>query len=491
MAMEIICSNEAGPLASMLRTSCYTVADVELTDILLSAIPQPPPIDALHAFLNEKSLWRRDSGRGSLTPAPYPTLELASDIPVPPPIPKEWRCKLAEADCDSGRGSNPDLPYCDVSDDEFSEAFPSRSASTSNLRFGASIPTPPTPPPIPAYLRNLSSSIAAAIPPELDIGLHLSMQNNDDYNMMDDISYYDYMDGNGYVCTICYSSRLHNIPSRSCCNLRFCRECMVNMVITNISDGLIYIHCPNPECDTPIEMKEILSCLTGHDELRERYERMRLEAEGNEGRKACPNCCHITEHKVPSHRFKKLREQDVRIHCEKCSHDWCFNCHAPWHTDLTCSTFQRGDHQFHKWTKGRTGGGIANCHKCPFCRVYIQRSTGCDYMTCNRCNTHFCYKCGDRLTNITGRGDHYYTGTSVIGCKFNYKANDPLQRKAVRGSYLGAKLAMLTGYPFLFVGGVVIVVVAGAVILPVYGGYKLYKIHKNSRKNFRPPAHAA
>lgn len=89
---------------------------------------------------------------------------------------------------------------------------------------------------------------------------------------------------------------------------------------------------------------------------------------------------------------------------------------------------------------------------------------------------------------IPGLGDHY-TKTSILGCKFNYEAQNPVKRKAVRGGYFGAKMAMLTGYPVLFVAGAAVVVTVGAVVLPVYGGYRLYKFHKNARKRRRRRRH--
>ena len=48
--------------------------------------------------------------------------------------------------------------------------------------------------------------------------------------------------------------------------------------------------------------------------------------------------------------------------------------------------------------------------------------------------------------------------------------------------HLGAKVAMLAGYPALFVAGAAVVLVVGVVALPIYGGYKLYKYRKNTCK---------
>ncbi|KAJ3508059.1 hypothetical protein NLJ89_g5962 [Agrocybe chaxingu] len=41
---------------------------------------------------------------------------------------------------------------------------------------------------------------------------------------------------------------------------------------------------------------------------------------------------------------------------------------------------------------------------CPGCRCYIEKTMGCNHMTCWKCSQHFCYRCGDRLNP-----DHPYT----------------------------------------------------------------------------------
>ena len=169
------------------------------------------------------------------------------------------------------------------------------------------------------------------------------------------------------------------------------------------------------------------------------------------------------------------------ITCSQCQFVWCFHCHAPWHHDITCKEFLRGDKHFKRWRTSKSSTGAANCQKCPLCRVPIQRSTGCDHMTCNRCSTEFCYKCGGLYNGFPGLGNHY-KNTSIFGCKYSYKANKPVQRKAIRGGYLGAKLAMLTGYPVLFVAGLAVAVVVGAVALPIYGGYRYYKFKKRTSR---------
>lgn len=413
-------------------------------------------------------------------------------IPPAPPLPKQLpliRLKTLPIakDSDSGHWSTfNDMPGCNLSDDEFSEEFSSSERSSPR---GSRIPTPPPVPPIPLYSRGSifvlleSDRRSGVFDSGSDYEYDLSGRSEIESDIFDPEHPYGIYDAEfeDVACIVCYDSSGSTFGlsgRRTCCKKRICRDCMRSTVQAKLNEGIIYVECPNPECNKAVKRQEILGLLNG--DMKEKYERLKIEAEGDGKKKTCPNCCMITEHDLPKRR--KQREADVKIKCVQCDHEWCFACQSPWHEGLSCKNYRKGNEQFYKWTKERSNTGVANCQKCPTCRVYIQRSTGCDHMTCNRCDTHFCYKCGGRFIEIPGLGDHY-TRTSVLGCKYNYKnGNQPLKRKAVRGGYFGAKAAMLAGYPFLFVAGVVIVVTVGAVALPIYGGYKLYKYRKNTHR---------
>ena len=436
-------------------------------------------------------------GESSAIPSP-PT------VPPAPPMPKNWGCKLHQlplTDADSGNvslHSDLQLPGQELSDSEFSEEFSSAFSSRRSSNSQSDFPPPPPLPPIPAYLRDLPTVIAEQPSPRLRLPRRMLQGIVIDENLYDvytdddedEESYWD--DGEEDLsCIVCFDSSgktFGNSTKRRCCKKRVCPECIAAIVQTNINEGIAHIKCPNPDCDGYIHRQEIIGKLS--DEDKSKYERMMLELEGDGSKRVCPNCCFITEYKLPQRLGNRYKEKDVRLTCVKCDQDWCFNCRTPWktHEGMSCKKYQKGNRQFVTWTKERTRTGVANCQKCPMCRVFIQRSTGCDHMTCNRCSTHFCYKCGNRFLEIPGLGDHY-TRMSVLGCQNNYKANEPAKRKAVRGGYLTAKLAMLTGYPFLFVAGVGVVVIVGAVALPIYGCYKLHKYNKNMRRMRRRRKH--
>ena len=101
-------------------------------------------------------------------------------------------------------------------------------------------------------------------------------------------------------------------------------------------------------------------------------------------------------------------------------------------------------------------------------------------MTCSECKTHFCYSCGGRHFSLVFLGDHY-DGLSPFGCP-KYYTGPKNTRKLTKGGYLAAKLSYGLSYPSLVAAGIVVVAVGGAVILPIYGGVKLYKNIKHKRR---------
>lgn len=99
-------------------------------------------------------------------------------------------------------------------------------------------------------------------------------------------------------------------------------------------------------------------------------------------------------------------------------------------------------------------------------------------MHCLRCKTDFCYRCGDTLRRLKFFGDHY-SKLSIFGCKYRYKASQPVQRKLIRGAVFGSKLviAPVLGSLVLLAGAAAISV--GIAALPFYGGVRLYRKYQN------------
>ena len=371
-------------------------------------------------------------------------------------------------------------------------------SSSYNSEMEARIPTPPPPPPLPSYLEDTQSTIPIAPPPPPLPGSTTSTnipipptpppvqfyRGLFSHSAQITLQTEEPTDPN-FECEVCYQSGgvRHNLD---CCSHGVCKECMQKMIKTNIDEGIIEMSCPFPDCEKYIASDDVKHFLQPYPEYLEKYSKFREARSESTTEKVCPRCALLTHHQVPKRLFGP-RESDIKLTCERCSLEWCFKCHAPWHTHQSCREFKNGTKDFRHWMKGRSNKGSANAQKCPSCNIPIQRSSGCDHMTCSKCNTHFCYYCGRKHTSVPGLGGHY-DGLSVFGCTKYYQGSEKT-REAVRYGYIASKLSAGLAYPALYIAGIGIVAVGAAVVLPVYGGVKLYKrVKKNKRERRRREA---
>ena len=89
------------------------------------------------------------------------------------------------------------------------------------------------------------------------------------------------------------------------------------------------------------------------------------------------------------------------VSCPSCLARICPSCHVEYHEGVTCADREDGgDRLFQEWM--RTHG----VKKCPGCHAPIERSEGCNHMTCTRCHTHTCWVCLDTFPEGHGIYDH-------------------------------------------------------------------------------------
>ncbi|KAJ0060797.1 hypothetical protein NL108_001676, partial [Boleophthalmus pectinirostris] len=214
-----------------------------------------------------------------------------------------------------------------------------------------------------------------------------------------------------------------------------------------------FVSCPSPDCSGFLEEGLMLSLLTSEEVARYRYflELSQLDS----STKPCPQCNHFTSLK---NHTPNRSEHKYKIQCESCQFLWCFKCHAPWHNGLKCREYRKGDKLLRTWASV-IEHGQRNAQKCPQCKIHIQRTEGCDHMTCAQCNTNFCYRCGERYRHLRFFGDHT-SNLSVFGCKYRYLPGKPHLRRFVRGSVCASKILIA---PVV----IVLVVVLGALALVI------------------------
>ncbi|KAK7091292.1 hypothetical protein V1264_008996 [Littorina saxatilis] len=273
-------------------------------------------------------------------------------------------------------------------------------------------------------------------------------------------------------CYVCFEEA--KLRRRLCCDFPVCDPCLESYLTVQISQANVNVECLNIDCNSYIHRNEISARLPAN--MKMKFYKFLIDANVDPTIKTCPRCSVGHQVDKADLRNRKILKQGLLATCARCELEWCFNCHSPWHKGLTCKQFRKGDALLKDWAKEFHYGQI-NAQKCPKCKVFIQRTLGCDHMTCSRCDSSFCYRCGENYRGFKLLGNHF-SRLSPFGCRYNFMPDSPHTRRLIRGAVLGGKL----------IGGLALsgfVVAAGAfllgisvVALPAWGGYKLHKRRK-------------
>ncbi|KAM5167769.1 E3 ubiquitin-protein ligase RNF217 isoform 1-T1 [Callospermophilus lateralis] len=265
------------------------------------------------------------------------------------------------------------------------------------------------------------------------------------------------------MCRVCLEDK--PIKPLPCCKKAVCDECLKVYLSSQVQLGQVEIKCPITECFEFLEETTVVYNLTHEDSIKYKYflELGRIDS----STKPCPQCKHFTTFKKKGHIPTPSRsESKYKIQCPTCQFIWCFKCHSPWHEGVNCKEYKKGDKLLRHWAS-EIEHGQRNAQKCPKCKIHIQRTEGCDHMTCSQCNTNFCYRCGERYRQLRFFGDHT-SNLSIFGCKYRYLPERPHLRRLVRGSVCAGKLFVA---PLILVLGLAlgaIAVVIGLFVFPIY-----------------------
>lgn len=265
------------------------------------------------------------------------------------------------------------------------------------------------------------------------------------------------------MCRVCLEDK--PIKPLPCCKKAVCEECLKVYLSSQVQLGQVEIKCPITECFEFLEETTVVYNLTHEDSIKYKYflELGRIDS----STKPCPQCKHFTTFKKKGHIPTPSRsESKYKIQCPTCQFVWCFKCHSPWHEGVNCKEYKKGDKLLRHWAS-EIEHGQRNAQKCPKCKIHIQRTEGCDHMTCSQCNTNFCYRCGERYRQLRFFGDHT-SNLSIFGCKYRYLPERPHLRRLVRGSVCAGKLFVA---PLILVLGLAlgaIAVVIGLFVFPIY-----------------------
>ncbi|PAA70295.1 hypothetical protein BOX15_Mlig021995g1, partial [Macrostomum lignano] len=263
----------------------------------------------------------------------------------------------------------------------------------------------------------------------------------------------------GLVCDICLACV--STFARPCCAKIYCARCLTAYALETMRQAQTTVGCPNLLCDKIMPQAEVM-CRLPSDE-RWRYQRFLDNSRANGPlRKTCPGCA------CPTELSAKAWRRPLQVECSSCGLVWCFPCHAPMHRGVTCRQFRASDQELMAWSKrcDAAQGAQRNARQCPGCGAYIQKSQGCDSMTCSQCGTRFCYLCGQRYARCPLLGSHK-SRMSVMGCRYNLLPDRPHLRRFVRGCVLAVQLIAAPALLVLGLGTALV----GSGVLAAYAAF--------------------
>ncbi|KAF8609438.1 hypothetical protein BDV93DRAFT_602107 [Ceratobasidium sp. AG-I] len=274
----------------------------------------------------------------------------------------------------------------------------------------------------------------------------------------------------------------------------FCLECLKAFWGLCVSEGEVSrVRCPGVECAQAkgregdeagaeeesaaagSEWEEVVRRVLTEEQV-ERWKWLRIKQAAEKGgsfRVRYPNTvpCPVRMCQAPVRRPRAAAEDEsgwARLRtCDGCGFAFCVACRRTWHGPVTrCAVMRTAefvegyialeehdprrralDAQFGKkviarmvqeymqekenqaWLKERT-------MECPGCQTHVEKSQGCNHMTCARCNVHFCFRCGTKLRPEQPY-KHFEQAGSCYGKLFDY---DPAGWEPMEGELLGYAL---------------------------------------------------
>ncbi len=243
-----------------------------------------------------------------------------------------------------------------------------------------------------------------------------------------------------FSCGICIDvkrgDQCHEIPL---CKHIFCSRCLHDFFSHSIAEGsVVNIKCPDPSCaksHVPIPLTLLAEIVTQEEVSRYTQLKEKQELESNPSSTYCPR---------PSCGKVLARDPDEKlVICTNCSYAFCGNCRKSWHgpaepckrltlstalSDLYVSSVgqeksllerQYGRKNLLKLVAEVEGDRLAgkwmqdNAQQCPVCQSWVEKSMGCNHITCGVCRNHFCFLCGDALS---ARNPYVHYNTKGSGC---------------------------------------------------------------------------
>ena len=208
------------------------------------------------------------------------------------------------------------------------------------------------------------------------------------------------------ICPVCLDEAA--VPTSLPCGHQWCRGCLMGYLAAAVDNKTFPLTClgDDARCTEPIPLSLSRELLTASDfdAVLEAAFWTYVHGRPDEFHNCpAPDCTQIYR---PAPR-------NTILQCPSCLARICPACHIEYHDGLTCEERDVADDKlFAEWRSTH------DVKSCPVCRIPIERSEGCNHMTCTRCQSHICWQCLAIFPKGDGIYDHMRLTHGTIGGLF-------------------------------------------------------------------------
>ncbi|KAG9239403.1 hypothetical protein BJ875DRAFT_522835, partial [Amylocarpus encephaloides] len=181
-----------------------------------------------------------------------------------------------------------------------------------------------------------------------------------------------------------------------------CTTCITESINAQIQASPNHVSCP--KCPAALDYEVVK--LHASPEGLQRYEKHSIMSAFKDD----PNFVMCLG---PSCQYGQLHEfgaQEPIVSCHMCNFQTCFIHKGPWHSGKTCAEFdaQYNDEDVAEQEKASDEYLERYAKSYPNCQAQIQKTAGCDHMTCRQCRAQFCWLCLAPWMQIMQSGNHHH-----------------------------------------------------------------------------------
>ena len=189
-------------------------------------------------------------------------------------------------------------------------------------------------------------------------------------------------------CPVCLCEiELSDLTRLEYCGHAYCQSCLKLHFQSALQDKQFPILCCVEDCNKPIVQKDIRQQIGKGVVDMKQLALATVSSFVGKNKETFRYCitpdCEMVYRVSDDGRMFQCGDCDVRV---------CTSCHIQYHDGLTCAMYQlakTGEESVDMWIKERP----TTRKRCPKCKIGIEKTYGCNHMTCTACNTHICWVC--------------------------------------------------------------------------------------------------